>query len=124
MSKPLEPNYWAENAEPTEYTRIADVEWRGQPWEFDMTRVYLHESGALFYAEDSGCSCPTPFENATSDNLHPINRMQDWYEHVTSRTVERDPEQEYQYPEPTPTSAFDQAETARRLIAAHLKAAK
>ena len=31
-------------------------------YEFDMFVVWVDEAGALFYAEDSGCSCPEPFQ--------------------------------------------------------------
>ena len=30
-------------------------------WEFSMFVVWVDEKGMLFYAEDSGCSCPDPF---------------------------------------------------------------
>lgn len=31
--------------------------------------------GALFYAQDSGCSCPCPFENTTVGDLIAINDL-------------------------------------------------
>lgn len=111
----VEPRWRSE--EIPEYATIADVEWEDESYQFDMTRVYQHKTtGELFYAEDSGCSCPCPFEDTQVKDLKPITRMQDWYDHVTARTVNPDPGQEYQYPRPTPTSAFDEAETARRAI--------
>ena len=39
----------------------------GGDYEFDKTCVWRHKSsGALFWAHDSGCSCPLPFENYSS----------------------------------------------------------
>jgi hypothetical protein len=34
-------------------------------YEFDMLIVWKHSDGRLFYAFDSGCSCPSPFEGYT-----------------------------------------------------------
>lgn len=31
-------------------------------YEFDMFGVWKDENGHLYYASDSGCSCPSPFE--------------------------------------------------------------
>lgn len=120
----VETDPYSEDPQPTGYTRIAEVEWRDESWQFDLTRVYRHDSGGIFYAEDTGCSCPIPFEGTTVDELKQITRMQDWYDHVTARIITKDPSDEYQYPEPTPTSSLDQAETARRVISEHLKASK
>lgn len=101
---------WGSNYEP-DYESIAEVEWSHQPYEFDMTCVYRQKStGRLFYAEDSGCSCPTPFQNATEDDLHPIDRMQDWHDHVTERSPSG--------------AAVEEAETARRAIRDALTAQK
>lgn len=63
---------------PDDYETIALVEWRYESWEYDMTEVYRRKDGALFYAEDSGCSCPTPFEFTTEADLTPIRSLADW----------------------------------------------
>lgn len=34
-------------------------------YSFDYLIVWKHEDGRVFYAEDSGCSCPSPFEDFT-----------------------------------------------------------
>lgn len=42
-------------------------------WSFDMLVVWEHEDGRLFYGQDSGCSCPSPFEDHHSlDDLMEI----------------------------------------------------
>lgn len=108
---------------PTDYVFVADVEWEDESYQFNMTRVYQHApTGKLFYAEDSGCSCPSPFEDTTEDDLHPITRLQDWYDHVAARTITED--NDYQWTRKTPTSAIDDVETARKAIEIKLKESK
>lgn len=47
---------------------IGDVEWDDESYQFNMTVVWQSETDpTLFYwASDSGCSCPSPFEGFTS----------------------------------------------------------
>lgn len=35
-------------------------------YEFNMLVVWKNEKGEFFWAQDSGCSCPSPFENYNS----------------------------------------------------------
>jgi hypothetical protein len=35
-------------------------------YEFDMFVIWEHEDGRVFWGGDSGCSCPTPFEDVNS----------------------------------------------------------
>lgn len=68
------------------YKQICSVEWSGEPWEFNQTAVFeSKETRMLFYAEDSGCSCPSPFEETSFDDLTPILRLQDWIDHTVER---------------------------------------
>ena len=32
-------------------------------YEFDIFLLFVHSDGRVFSAQDSGCSCPTPFED-------------------------------------------------------------
>lgn len=108
---------WNEDQPETDYREIDSVDWEEEAYMFNMTRVYQQIStGDLFYATDSGCSCPSPFENTEESDLTPIKRMQDWYDHVKDCTVEENPEEEYQYPLPTPPSAIDGAHRLGRQI--------
>ena len=46
---------------------VADLEMSEPNWSFDTVVVWRHiESGQIYWAHDSGCSCPTPFEDYTS----------------------------------------------------------
>jgi len=42
-------------------------------YEFNELVVWQHEDGRVFFAQDSGCSCPSPFEDYTSlEDLTPV----------------------------------------------------
>lgn len=47
-------------------------------YKFDKFVVWRSINGSLFYATDSGCSCPSPFEDLddTTDNLEPVGPRQ------------------------------------------------
>ncbi len=49
-------------------------------WEFDMIVVWKDvATGAFFAAHDSGCSCPTPFEDVTGlDKMTRIKKVEDF----------------------------------------------
>lgn len=65
-------------------TTIADIDDPQACYSFDILAVWQHEDGRLFYATDSGCSCPSPFENFTSlDDLTPITK-DSWDEFVAA----------------------------------------
>lgn len=84
----VERPWYREDAPESPYEYLTEVQWGEADYSFDLTRVYRHtETGELFYAEDSGCSCPSPFENTEEDDLVRIERMQDWYDHATYRTA-------------------------------------
>lgn len=44
---------------------VAELEFSDLNYQFD-TRVVWSKDGALYTARDSGCSCPSPFEDYTS----------------------------------------------------------
>jgi hypothetical protein len=37
----------------------------GESYDFDMVAIWRDVDGNLYWATDSGCSCPTPFESYT-----------------------------------------------------------
>lgn len=41
-------------------------------YSFDMVAVWRDPTGSMFYAFDSGCSCPSPFEDTTVKDLSPL----------------------------------------------------
>lgn len=34
-----------------------------EPYQFDILVAWRHTDGTVYWQQDSGCSCPTPFEN-------------------------------------------------------------
>jgi hypothetical protein len=61
-------------------TMIGEVDFSSGSYEFDLTAVWqVQSSGQFLYGDDSGCSCPSPFEGyrnageltpCTRDELH------------------------------------------------------
>jgi hypothetical protein len=48
-------------------------------YEFDMYCVLKDKEGDHYYAHDSGCSCPIPFEDYQSvESLSPLNDFEDF----------------------------------------------
>lgn len=46
---------------------IGAVDWDQDSYGFDFTVIWRDkETGVLYYADDSGCSCPSPFEDFNS----------------------------------------------------------
>lgn len=45
---------------------VGTVSWDDEPYQFDLTIVLRDRDGRLYWASDSGCSCPSPFEDFTS----------------------------------------------------------
>ena len=42
---------------------IMTIDHNDEPYQFDMTVYWTDDNGNFYTASDSGCSCPTPFEN-------------------------------------------------------------
>lgn len=45
---------------------VFEYELREPCYSFDTFVMWKHEDGPLYWAHDSGCSCPSPFEDYTS----------------------------------------------------------
>ena len=57
------------NPEKFGLTVVGEVDWSDGNYNFDITAVYRRVDGHLAYAEDAGCSCPSPFEDQGVDDL-------------------------------------------------------
>lgn len=44
---------------------VAEIDYSDGSYQFDLRVVWRHEDGAFYTARDSGCSCPSPFEDYT-----------------------------------------------------------
>lgn len=52
---------------------IGEVDFSSGSYEFDTLVVWQDvETGRLYYAEDSGCSCPCPFDYTTRETITPL----------------------------------------------------
>lgn len=48
---------------------VAEIVWSEPYYDFDLTVVWIDKDGTYYWASDSGCSCPSPFED--------YNRLED-----------------------------------------------
>jgi hypothetical protein len=77
---------------------IGLAEWRTEPYEFDLTAVFRDKSGALYWADSSGCSCPEPFEEyATLEDLD-SGTAQELQAHLEQRLPGSKPEKNWNDP--------------------------
>jgi hypothetical protein len=61
------------NPEKFGLTRVALLDDPEASYSFGYLVLWKHEDGRLFYAQDSGCSCPSPFEDFnTLEDLTPL----------------------------------------------------
>lgn len=78
---------------------VGEIDFSSGSYEFDLTVVWRDtETGALYYADDSGCSCPSPFEYQGRDSLTRVTRTQDLIDHFEDRkrdSYDYDPSDEY-----------------------------
>lgn len=59
-------------------TIVAEVD-PSEEYEFDITAVWKHEDGRVFWGQDSGCSCPSPFEGYNNiDDLTELRNYEDY----------------------------------------------
>lgn len=49
-------------------TTVGVLDFSSGSYEFDYTAVWVDEDKNLYWADDSGCSCPSPFENYDGKN--------------------------------------------------------
>lgn len=54
---------------------VAEVD-LAKPYEFNKIVVWKNKNGNLFWANDSGCSCPTPFDKHTA--LESLEQLINW----------------------------------------------
>lgn len=53
--------------------QIAQIDYSDGSYQFDYRVIWRHTDGRMFTARDSGCSCPSPFEDYISlDMLEPF----------------------------------------------------
>jgi hypothetical protein len=61
------------DAEKFGLTQVDEIDLSDGCYQFDLVVVWKHEDGKHYWANDSGCSCPSPFELYTTlDQLTPL----------------------------------------------------
>lgn len=65
---------------------IGEVDFSDGCYQFDLTVLWLRESDGLFlYGDDSGCSCPSPFEDMGMQDLTSVGSLADFQGHMAER---------------------------------------
>ncbi|NUR82197.1 MAG: hypothetical protein HOQ21_17435 [Dermatophilaceae bacterium] len=68
---------------------VGEAEFSSGDYQFDTTVVWQDtETGAVYFADDAGCSCPSPFEFMGRADITRIERMQDLIDHLEERKRE------------------------------------
>ena len=99
---------------------FGEIEWADQDYSYDMTMVFLNtKTGALGYAEDSGCSCPSPFEDAEVKDLTIIKRPYAFQQYCEGQVKTRTREE---WMGGVATSGIDQMRALIEKVTAHLTA--
>lgn len=61
---------------------VGTAELEDEPYQFDLLVVWRDVDGNLYYAHDTGCSCPSPFEEFNSvDDLDKLISLDDLQEY-------------------------------------------
>jgi hypothetical protein len=68
------------------FTKLDEIEWDNESYAFNITGIWVRDSdGTLWTADDSGCSCPTPWENLGSlERLFSIEALVERYKRQTA----------------------------------------
>ncbi len=63
------------------FTKLDEIEWDNNSYEFNITGIWVKDDdGTVWTADDSGCSCPTPWENTdTLERLFSIEPLEERY---------------------------------------------
>lgn len=73
-------------------TTIGEVDFSDGCYQFDLTVVWRRDSDGVFvYADDSGCSCPSPFEDKGIADLVVLRKrggLADFRKHLAQREAD------------------------------------
>lgn len=67
-------------------TTVGQIDWEEPDYSFNMTVVWKDKDGKLYWASDSGCSCPSPFED-----YHSIDQLETGSFFDLARYLEENP---------------------------------
>lgn len=67
---------------------IGEIQWGQESYSFDLTVVWQDTTtGAFYFADDAGCSCPAPFGDTGRNDLTLIDKPQTFIDHVNKRVA-------------------------------------
>lgn len=56
---------------------VGEIDWSDGCYQYDLTVVWQDEAGQLYIGNDSGCSCPSPFEYVNKiDGLTKVSKFE------------------------------------------------
>lgn len=68
---------------------IGEIDWFQDSYGFDLTTIWRDkETGVLYYADDSGCSCPSPYEDFRSKDELTETTPQELQLHLQGRNLD------------------------------------
>lgn len=86
--------YW--NPEDFGLSVVGEIQWTEPCCDFDLTVLWRDATGKLYWGDDSGCSCPMPFEAVKSLDDLETGSFHQFAEHVNARLrAERDSGNDY-----------------------------
>lgn len=68
------------------FTKLDEIEWDNESYSFNLTAVWVKDDdGTVWTADDSGCSCPTPWEGTdTLERLFSVEPLVERYKRQTA----------------------------------------
>jgi hypothetical protein len=69
-------------------TIVGEVEFSSGCYEFDTSVLWRSDAGEFYIGDDSGCSCPSPFEDIGIRDLMKIAKLQDLIDYFAERCKE------------------------------------
>lgn len=68
---------------------LFEIQWGEPEYSFDITAVWKSSDDVFYIASDSGCRCPSPFENFGGiEDLGPALTLQEAYSTMAEQFVE------------------------------------
>lgn len=66
-------------------TTIGEIDWSDGNYQFDLTVVWEDRAGRFWYGDDSGCSCPAPFQDTDLVDLVNLTSIDQFTVHCMGR---------------------------------------
>jgi hypothetical protein len=77
---------------------FGSIDWSDGGYDFDYIAVWRDlGTGTFYYAEDSGCSCPSPFEDHSRETLIPLTSLGEFQAYLNARNPTGEDDHEYSY---------------------------